>query len=95
MFLFLKIAPSIQRWLRPITHRLARYIAAMELKRDARFITNVADVPATLSGMRLTRFDSALIHNRKLLQTVYWGEAYQGANPPIQCPTTQACPIAQ
>jgi phenylpropionate dioxygenase-like ring-hydroxylating dioxygenase large terminal subunit len=72
MFLFLKIAPSIQRRLRPITHRLARYIAGMELERDARFVAHVADASGALCGMRLTRFDNALIHNRKLLHAVYW-----------------------
>jgi phenylpropionate dioxygenase-like ring-hydroxylating dioxygenase large terminal subunit len=72
MFLFLKIAPSIYRRLGSVMHRLARHVARMELRRDVRLIENVAEAPGNLDGMRLTRFDRALIHNRKLLQRVYW-----------------------
>lgn len=73
MFLFLDIAASLQRRLRPLTHWLARRIAGTELARDARLTSLVADAPSTLRGMRLTRFDAALIHNRRLLRDLYWG----------------------
>lgn len=71
MFLFLKIAPSVQGRMRPLLHWLARRIALRELQRDARFAAYLADAPTTLRGMRLTRFDTALIHNRKLLDRIY------------------------
>lgn len=74
MFLFMAIAPSPQRLLRPLSHWLARRVAGMELRRDAAFVAHLADAPTTLRGMRLTRFDKALIHNRKLLRRLYWGE---------------------
>jgi phenylpropionate dioxygenase-like ring-hydroxylating dioxygenase large terminal subunit len=72
MFLFLKIAPSIYSRLGFLMHGLARHVARMELRRDVRLIENVADAPGNLEGMRLTRFDHALIYNRKLLHSVYW-----------------------
>ncbi len=75
MFLFMSLAPSLQRLLRPVSHWLARRVARMELQRDARFVAHLADTPTTLHGMRLTRFDTALAHNRTLLRTRYWGDA--------------------
>jgi hypothetical protein len=72
MFLFLKIAPSIYRRFGRVMYALARHISGMELKRDVRLIESVADGPRSLDQMRLTRFDHAVIHNRKLLRSVYW-----------------------
>ncbi len=77
MFLFLKIAPSLQGQLRGLFHWLARYIARKELQKDAELVAYVSEAPSTLEGMRLTRFDAALIHNRKLLQTLYWANGEQ------------------
>jgi phenylpropionate dioxygenase-like ring-hydroxylating dioxygenase large terminal subunit len=73
MFLFVAIAPSFQRRIRPVIHWLARHIAGMELERDARLTGLVSQASSTLRGMRLSRFDQALIHNRRLLRTLYWG----------------------
>ena len=87
MFLFLKIAPSIYSWLGSLMHRLARHVARMELRRDVRLIENVADAPGKLEGMRLTRFDHALIYNRKLLQSLYLSAAGPDA-PVVAAPTT-------
>jgi Phenylpropionate dioxygenase and related ring-hydroxylating dioxygenases, large terminal subunit len=78
MFLFLKVTGSPQRLVRPVIHWLARRVALTELRRDARFAAYLADAPVTLRGMRLTKFDKALIHNRKLLQRIYWGGAASG-----------------
>jgi phenylpropionate dioxygenase-like ring-hydroxylating dioxygenase large terminal subunit len=78
MFLFLAMRPSLQRALRPLSAWLARRVALLELRRDARFVAHLADTPTTLRGMRLTRFDSALIHNRKLLRALYWGRGAGG-----------------
>lgn len=74
MFVFLAIAPSVQRLFRPVSHWLACRVARMELQRDAQFAAHLADRPTTLRGMRLTQFDKALIHNRRLLRERYWGE---------------------
>ncbi|MEP6732934.1 MAG: Rieske 2Fe-2S domain-containing protein [bacterium] len=81
MFLFLSIGPSMQRLIQPVSHWLARRVARMELLRDARFVAHLADAPTTLRGMRLTRFDKALIHNRKLLRTLYWEAGQPDAMP--------------
>ena len=78
MLLFLRVAPSPQRLLRPLIHWLARRVALTELRRDARFAAYLSEAPVTLRGMRLTKFDKALIHNRKLLQSIYWGGATTG-----------------
>ena len=72
MIIFVRIGPSVQRRFRRAVHWLARYIAGKELKQDAWILGHVAAAPFDLQGMRLTRFDRALVHNRKLLRTVYW-----------------------
>ncbi len=64
---------TFQRRIRPVIHWLARHIAGMELERDARLTGLVSQASSTLRGMRLSRFDQALIHNRRLLRTLYWG----------------------
>jgi phenylpropionate dioxygenase-like ring-hydroxylating dioxygenase large terminal subunit len=73
MFIFLRIKPGLYRSLRRVMHFFARTIAYKELKRDGKLIELVAEAPTTIQGMRLTRFDKALVYNRRLLQTVYWG----------------------
>lgn len=74
MFIFMKIAPSWRSLFRPVFHRMACWIAQRELRRDAAFVAHLAAVPSTLRGMRLTSFDKALAHNRKLLKRIYWQE---------------------
>jgi phenylpropionate dioxygenase-like ring-hydroxylating dioxygenase large terminal subunit len=72
MFLFVQIAPSLQAIFPPLIHWMARKISLRELKRDAALIKHVNMAPSSLSGMRLTKYDAALIHNRKLLRSLYW-----------------------
>lgn len=72
MFLFLRIAPSLYSAAWPAMAWLARHISSMELRRDVTLIESVAHAPGDLSGMRLTRFDKAVVHNRKLLRSIYW-----------------------
>jgi phenylpropionate dioxygenase-like ring-hydroxylating dioxygenase large terminal subunit len=72
MFIFVRVAPSLLRPFRRVVHWLSRHIAAKELEQDAWILGQVAGAPSDLRGMRLTRFDRALAHNRKLLKTVYW-----------------------
>jgi phenylpropionate dioxygenase-like ring-hydroxylating dioxygenase large terminal subunit len=84
MFLFLRIAPSPYRRLGRAMQWLARHIAAKELARDVRLIEAVASAPGTLRGMRLTRFDQALIHNRKLLRAVYEAPLERRTDPEVR-----------
>ncbi len=44
-----------------------------EVWDDARWVVNVADTQRGFEGMRLTRFDKPLAHNRKLADALYYG----------------------
>ncbi len=52
---------------------LARLLALLEVRDDARFIPTVQHTPFDLKGMRLGKFDKPIVHNHKLLETLYWG----------------------
>jgi phenylpropionate dioxygenase-like ring-hydroxylating dioxygenase large terminal subunit len=45
-----------------------------EVWDDARWVRHVADTQRGFEGMRLTRFDKPLAHNRKLADAIYFGE---------------------
>ncbi len=45
-----------------------------EVWDDARWVRHVADTQLGFEGMRLTRFDKPLAHNRKLAEALYYGE---------------------
>jgi phenylpropionate dioxygenase-like ring-hydroxylating dioxygenase large terminal subunit len=45
-----------------------------EVWDDARWVRHVADTQRGFEGMRLTRFDKPLAHNRKLADALYHGE---------------------
>jgi phenylpropionate dioxygenase-like ring-hydroxylating dioxygenase large terminal subunit len=72
MFVFVRIAPSIQASFAPLFRSMAVRVARMELRRDAAFVKHVANAATDLQGMRLSRHDKALIRNRELLSTIYW-----------------------
>jgi hypothetical protein len=59
--------------LMPLVRRAALALGWFEVWDDARFLPVVANTPRTLEG-RLDRFDKPLIHNRKLLERIYYGE---------------------
>ena len=46
-----------------------------EVWDDARWVRHVADTQRGFEGMRLTRFDKPLAHNRKLADALYFGES--------------------
>jgi phenylpropionate dioxygenase-like ring-hydroxylating dioxygenase large terminal subunit len=79
MFVFVRIAPSLQSRFAPLFRFMAVRVAKMELRRDATIIAPLAGSPMEIEGMRLTRFDKALAHNRKLLRCIYWAE--RGESP--------------
>ena len=70
----LRLAHPALRRLAPLIHRLALGLGRRELDDDARFLRHLADTPESMAGMRLGKFDKPLIHNRKLLRTLYWGQ---------------------
>jgi hypothetical protein len=41
---------------------------------DARFVPNVASTPFEMKGMRLGKYDKPLVHNHRLLRSLYYGE---------------------
>lgn len=45
-----------------------------EVWDDARWVRRIADTQRGFEGMRLTRFDKPLAHNRKLTDALYFGE---------------------
>jgi hypothetical protein len=57
----------------PVVKRAALLLAYNEVRDDARFISTVARTPFDLTGMRLGKCDKPLIHNHKLLETLYYG----------------------
>ncbi len=73
-FLFVKIAPSLYRYVKPVVKRVAAHLGATEIGLDAAFIRAVADTPFEMKGMRLTRYDHPLIAHRKMIRRLYWGE---------------------
>lgn len=68
------IDDRVLRWLSPVLKPAALALIWKEIWDDARFIPTVAGTPFSFEGMRLDKFDKPLIHNHKLLQSIYWGE---------------------
>jgi phenylpropionate dioxygenase-like ring-hydroxylating dioxygenase large terminal subunit len=71
-FAYARVAPG-WRVLMPVVRRVVPKIGLNEVNDDARFIPAVADTPIEFRGMRLGRYDKPLIHNRKLMKSLYWG----------------------
>jgi phenylpropionate dioxygenase-like ring-hydroxylating dioxygenase large terminal subunit len=77
-FVFLRIQKD--SWIRhitPLAKAIARAYMYYEFTLDARFLPNLADAPPTLEGMRLSRFDKTLVHNRRLLDSLYFRRPVQ------------------
>jgi phenylpropionate dioxygenase-like ring-hydroxylating dioxygenase large terminal subunit len=64
----------LQRAISSIVPPLAKWLTWGEVWDDARFIPTVAETPFSLRGMRLGRFDKPIVHNHKLLRSLYWGD---------------------
>lgn len=73
VFITTKVVSPALRLIRPIVDRAAIGLAWWEILDDARFIPTVADTPFQLKGMRLGKYDKPLVHNHKLLRSIYWG----------------------
>lgn len=72
VFITTKITSRRLRLIRPIVDRAALGLAWWEILDDARFIPTVADTPEDMKGMRLGKYDKPLVHNHKLLRSIYW-----------------------
>lgn len=74
-FVFFKVAKeSLLRQFLPIVRWASLQLGRSEVAADARFIVNVADTPLKLKGMHLGKFDKPVVHNRRLLQSIYFGK---------------------
>ena len=73
VFIFASVAPgSFLRRLLPVVRRAALFIGRREVAADAAIVRHVR-TPDSLEGLRLTKFDKPLVHNRKLLDALYFG----------------------
>jgi hypothetical protein len=75
LFIFIRIRSFAFRLIRPVVHKAALLIGKKDVAHDAAWIVNVADTPLSLDGMRLGKFDKPAIRNRRLLQSLYWGNS--------------------
>lgn len=70
-FLFANLAASRLRFLMPVVKKAAVWMGRQEVEDDARFARYLADTPVEMKGMRLGKFDKPVIHNNKLLNSIY------------------------
>jgi len=73
VFVFVNVASgSLLRRFLPAVNRAALFIGRREVAADARIVRHVRHLDS-LDGLRLTKFDKPVIHNRKLLDSLYFG----------------------
>ena len=72
VFSFLKCTVPAMRPLLPAAARVAVALTWAEVRDDARFIPAVAGTPYSHKGMRLDKYDKPLIHQRKLMERIYY-----------------------
>lgn len=75
VFLFVSLKAPRLRFLMPVIKRAAVALGRHEINDDAALVKMVAGTPYEMKGMRLDKFDKPVIHNNKLLRTLYFGEA--------------------
>ncbi|HEX4515196.1 MAG TPA: Rieske 2Fe-2S domain-containing protein [Polyangiaceae bacterium] len=64
----------------PLLRHVVTAIAWAEIRDDARFIPTVKHTPRSMRGMRLGKFDKPLVHNRRLLDRLYFANESDVAN---------------
>lgn len=74
VFLFIKLDAPRLRFLMPVARKAAMLMGWHEVRDDAEFARHLADTPYDMKGMRLDKFDKPVIHNNKLLRTIYLAE---------------------
>ena len=84
LFIYVSVAAgSFLRAFLPIVRRAALFIGRREVAADAAIVRHVRPLDS-LEGLRLTKFDKPVIHNRKLLDALYFGSVQ--ARPPAVAP---------
>ncbi len=81
VFSFIQLRGTALRPLLPVIRRAALVMSWYEIRDDALFIPTVADTPYSLKGMRLGKYDKPLIHQRKLLERIYYGQGRAAVAP--------------
>jgi hypothetical protein len=71
---YVRATQPIPRLARAALSKLALGLVWNEYRQDQRFVDLLKDTPFSLKGMRLGRFDKPVIHNRKLLSRIYFGD---------------------
>lgn len=74
VFLFVRLDAPRLRFLMPVARRAAMLMGWHEVRDDAAFARHLAHTPYDMKGMRLDKFDKPVIHNNKLLRTIYLAE---------------------
>lgn len=89
-FVFYRLDDARFRPLLPIIKRIAMLVGYNEVMDDARFVPTVAATPFDTRGMRLGKYDKPLVHNHRLLRSLYYGARRDGdheASKPVTAST--------
>jgi nitrite reductase/ring-hydroxylating ferredoxin subunit len=90
IFSFVRVENPRLRPLLALVRQFGLLLTWYEIRDDARFIPLVADTPYLMKGMRLGKYDKPLIHQRKLLERIYFGQPHALAPVSEQAPEPEA-----
>ncbi|WP_163863888.1 Rieske 2Fe-2S domain-containing protein [Myxococcus eversor] len=88
VFSFLRCVQPLLTPFLPVAARVAMELTRWEVVDDARFIPTVAGTPYSHKGMRLDRFDKPLVHQRRLMERIYFHQPR--ATPEDEAPVALA-----
>ncbi|AFE09149.1 Rieske family iron-sulfur cluster-binding protein [Corallococcus coralloides DSM 2259] len=83
VFSFLRTTVPALRPLLPAAAKAALGLTWWEVRDDARFIPTVADTPYSHKGMRLDKYDKPLVHQRKLMERIYYAHEAHEPGPAL------------
>ncbi|WP_267968939.1 Rieske 2Fe-2S domain-containing protein [Myxococcus stipitatus] len=86
VFSFLRTPVPMLRPLLPASARVAMLLTRWEVRDDARFIPTVADTPYSHKGMRLDKYDKPLVHQRRLMERIYFRHGAVEVSEPAAVP---------
>jgi hypothetical protein len=71
---FVKVHSPKLKPLTPLLGKLSFRVSKQEIERDRVLLNKIGPVGVKTAGMRLGALDGQLVHNRKLLQKIYFGQ---------------------
>ncbi|MFP2927894.1 Rieske 2Fe-2S domain-containing protein [Pyxidicoccus sp. 3LG] len=83
VFSFLRTVEPMMRPLLPVAARAAMALTWWEVRDDSRFIPTVAATPYSHKGMRLDKYDKPLVHQRRLMERIYYRVGVEAAPAPV------------